>query len=443
MKKLNSFKTLTILFLSVFLMSACDNDDDIIVPVEEDNIVETAIASGYNTLAAALVEAGLADDLQATGPFTVFAPTDAAFAAIGISPENVGEVENLESILLYHVLSGAYSAADFSSGAIETLNGESLSLDVSSGVTINGNVEVVDPFNVETSNGIIHTVNAVIMPQQPSIVELVTSNENFSILEAALVKAGLVEALSAEGPFTVFAPTNAAFEVAGITSLDDYTAEELTSILLYHVVSGSVMSSDLENGQVVATLNESANLYVSVNDNGVFINGKTMVTTADIAATNGVVHVIDQTLIPPTKDIVSIAIDAGFSKLAEALTEAGLVTALQGEGPFTVFAPTDAAFTELYSRLGVSGPAEIDDATLAAVLKYHVIAGARVFSSDLSDGAMPTTLQGGTVTINIGENVTVTDKDPVSEDAVVAPTDILGTNGVIHVVNHVLLPVAL
>lgn len=278
--------------------------------------------------------------------------------------------------------------------------------------------------------------------KENSIVDIVVNDENFSILEAALVKAGLVNALSADGPFTVFAPTNAAFEAAGITSLDGLTAQELTPILLYHVVGGNVLSSDLVNGQMVPTLNESAELYLSVNGSGIFINGQTEVTAADIPASNGTIHVIDQTLIPPSKDVVGIAIDGGFTKLAEALTEAGLVATLQGAGPFTVFAPTDTAFDELYARLGVSGPSEIDDATLAAVLTYHVVAG-RVFSSDLTDGVMPETLQGGTVTINIGSNITVTDVDPVSQDATVSPADILGTNGVVHVIDHVLLPVAL
>jgi transforming growth factor-beta-induced protein len=206
------------------------------------------------------------------------------------------------------------------------------------------------------------------------------------------------------------------------------------------VVNGSVASSELQNGQAVTTLNES-DFYLSIND-GVFINGKTMVNTPDVEASNGVIHVIDQTLVPPTQDIVEIAIDAGFTKLAEALTEAGLVETLQGEGPFTVFAPTDAAFDALYQRLGVGSPAEIDDATLEAVLTYHVL-GARVFSSDLTDGATPETLQSGTVTINIGDNVTLADMDSESADAVVASADILGTNGVIHVIDQILLPVEL
>ena len=276
--------------------------------------------------------------------------------------------------------------------------------------------------------------------ENESIVDIVVRDQNFSTLEAALTKAGLVDALSADGPFTVFAPTNAAFQAAGITNLDDYTPEELREVLLYHVVNGKANSSSLQDGQEVATLNDS-DIYVSLND-GVFINGNTEVTTADVEATNGVIHVIDRALVSPSQDIVEIAVAAGFTRLAEAVTEAGLVEALQGDGPFTVFAPTNAAFDALYQRLGVNGPAEIDDDTLVAVLTYHVL-GARVFSSDLSDGATPTTMQTGTVEINLGNDVTITDKDPVSADAKVTSTDILATNGVIHVIDQILLPVAL
>lgn len=276
--------------------------------------------------------------------------------------------------------------------------------------------------------------------EKESIVDIVVRDQNFSTLEAALTKAGLVEAFSAAGPFTVFAPTNAAFQAAGITNLDDYTAEELQEILLYHVVNGKVNSSNLQDGQEVTALNES-DFFISLND-GIFVNGNTEVTTADVEATNGVIHVIDRTLVPPSQDLVEIAVAAGFTRLAEAVTEAGLVGTLQGDGPFTVFAPTNAAFDALYQRLGVSGPAAIDDETLVAVLTYHVL-GARLFSSDLSDGATPTTLQSGTLEINLGNNVTITDKDPGSADATVTSTDILGTNGVIHVIDQILLPVAL
>ncbi len=130
------------------------------------------------------------------------------------------------------------------------------------------------------------------------------------------------------------------------------------------------------------------------------------------------------------------------SLLNAALIKAGLVEALSADGPFTVFAPTDEAFDALYNRLGVTSPAQIDDAKLEAVLTYHVL-GARIFSSDLTDGAMPETLQSGTVTVNLGDNVTVTDVDSGSSDAVITSTDILGTNGVIHVIDQILLPIEL
>src|SRR5690606_994450 len=145
--------------------------------------------------------------------------------------------------------------------------------------------------------------------ERESIVDIVVRDQNFSTLEAALTKAGLVEALSADGPFTVFAPTNAAFQAAGITDLEDYTVDQLREVLLYHVVNGKVNASNLQDGQEVATLNEM-DFYVSLNE-GVVINGATKVTTADVEATNGVIHVVDRVLLPPSQDIVEIAVAAG------------------------------------------------------------------------------------------------------------------------------------
>ncbi|HKL67304.1 MAG TPA: fasciclin domain-containing protein, partial [Bacteroidales bacterium] len=216
------------------------------------------------------------------------------------------------------------------------------------------------------------------------------------------------------------------------------------------LLDGVVMSTDLPATSAAAPATVSAvggDFYLSNmgGDAGVFINGSTQVIATDIDPSegngdaNGVVHVIDRTLVPPSEDIVAIAIAQGFSELAAALTEAGLVSTLQGSGPFTVFAPTDAAFDALYASLGASGPADVDDATLEAVLLYHVL-GLRAFSSDLEDGLSATTLSNGeTFTVNFtNDGVTLT--DGTNADANVTATDVLGTNGVIHVIDQVILP---
>ncbi|MFO7852822.1 MAG: fasciclin domain-containing protein [Bacteroidota bacterium] len=247
---------------------------------------------------------------------------------------------------------------------------------------------------------------------------------------------------------TLFAPTNDAFTAAGITELPDQAT--LDAVLAYHLIDGVVMSSDLPNTTAAAPATVNAvggDLYLSNKGDGAFLNGNTQISITDIdpsegaGTANGIVHVIDRTLVPPSQDIVAIADEAGFTKLYEALDEAGLVSTLEGSGPFTVFAPTNEAFDDLYSALGVSGPADVDDATLEAVLLYHVL-GLRAFSTDLEDGLLATTLSDdATFTINIsGSDVTIT--DGAGETANITSVNVLGTNGVIHVIDKVILPPA-
>ena len=413
---------------------------------------------GLSILLGILTSAGYEDLLTAasteTSTLTVFAPNNAAFNALlnslGLT---LGDLtpEIVRDIIEYHILPQTVLAADLMAQDYPTLL-----TDESIGVTLDPisiDAAGVVTADIETSNGVIHIIDEVLLPSEPkavagSVVGIAYFNKEFTTLVAALRKAELVETLLMEGPYTVFAPDNAAFEAAGITDLSTLTKEALEPILLYHVLGSEVLAADLSNGDAVPTLNpDGASFYLSINDNGNFINGATTITGTDLQASNGVVHTIDLTLTPPPSDIVQLAIDGGYSRLAEALTEAGLVMTLQGDGPFTVFAPTNEAFDALYATLMVDGPADIDDALLEDVLTYHVLSG-RVFSSDLSDGLQPETLSDATdpsqITINIGDGVTITDNsDDTADDATVGPTDKLGTNGVIHEINAVLLPVTL
>lgn len=293
---------------------------------------------------------------------------------------------------------------------------------------------------VMISTGCSDDDEGAMAPAGPDDIATIASNDTqFSTLVAALDKAGLVSTFQAAGTFTVFAPTNDAFAEAGITSLDNLTGDDLTPILEYHVLGAEVGSGALASGPVTSL---NGDFYVSVNTSGAYINGKTKIIGTDIDASNGIIHVLDRAIVPPSQDIIQIAIDAGFSKLAEALTEADLITTLQGSGPFTVFAPTDAAFEMLYTTLGVNGPAEIDDDLLNAVLTYHVVSG-RVFSTDLpnvTDG-VAATLQGADITFDLGtlqidDAAVGNDNSQLDADNL----DILGTNGVIHVIDKVLLP---
>ncbi len=281
-----------------------------------------------------------------------------------------------------------------------------------------------------------------------NIVQTAEGNANLSSLVAALKRADLVGALEGTGPFTVFAPTNAAFatflQANGFATVNDVPVDVLKQVLLYHVVSGKVASTDLSTGYVntLATFGTSTtnlSLYVNL-ASGVKINDAT-VTTADVAASNGIVHVVDKVLAPAT--VVNHALNnPNFSTLVAALTRSDLgvnyVTLLSGAGPFTVFAPTNAAFTALLAELGAPNLAAIDAPTLNAVLQYHVVNGANVRSSQLVEGQEVTTFAGGKFKIGLAGGAKITDaRNRVSNIVIV---DVQGTNGVVHAIDKVLLP---
>ncbi len=276
------------------------------------------------------------------------------------------------------------------------------------------------------------------MMQTKNIVDVASADPNFSILVAALNKAGLAGTLQGDGPFTVFAPTNEAFTSLlsdlGISSLDDLSAETLKPILLYHVLSGKVLSTDLTNGYVntLSSGPDQTKISLEVDKQNVRLNGSSSITTADIMASNGVIHVIDKVLLPPT--VVGLAINnPAFSILVEAVVKADLAGTLSGTGPFTVFAPTNAAFEALFTQLGVSGIADLTREQLTPILLYHVVSG-NVVSTQLTTGDVNTL--NGSLSVNVGSSVTLNG----STQVVVA--DVQGTNGVVHAIDKVLLPSA-
>jgi uncharacterized surface protein with fasciclin (FAS1) repeats len=285
-----------------------------------------------------------------------------------------------------------------------------------------------------------------------NIVELAQENaENLSTLVAALQRADLVSTLQGAGPFTVFAPTNAAFADAlkalGFAKLEDVPVATLRSILLYHVVSGDVRSAAINTGYVSSlspfgtSTTVTVSLFVEKDANGVRINKDVKVTTPDLPATNGVVHIVDKVIVPPT--VVNNALNnPAFSSLVAALTRADLgvnyVQILSGAGPFTVFAPTNAAFTSLLQELNLPNLAAIPVATLNAVLQYHVVRDANVRSSQLTNGQSVTTFGGGKFTVNTTGGAKITDaRSRVSNIVVV---DVQATNGVVHAIDKVILP---
>lgn len=282
-----------------------------------------------------------------------------------------------------------------------------------------------------------------------TITGIAKSNSNFTLLYQALVKAELVETLKGTTPYTVFAPTDAAFtaflKTTPYATINDVPKEALTQILLNHVVSGTVKSTDLTNGYV-KTLAKSAtsgmntmSLYVNLNS-GVRLNGVASVSTPDIKATNGYIHIVDAVINLPT--IVTHALaNNNFTSLVGALTKAGqpdFVTILSGTGPFTVFAPTNDAFTALNTELAPGGIAGVSTENLTKVLLYHVVSG-NILAANLTEGQIVNTIQD---TQNFSVQLTGGAKIKDNNDRIstIVATDVQCSNGVIHVLNQVLLP---
>lgn len=293
------------------------------------------------------------------------------------------------------------------------------------------------------------------MPTTNTIKDKVVADASFSILEKAVVKAGLDATLASTGPFTVFAPDDAAFTASGITTttIDALTADQLKKILLYHVLASKVMAADVPagpNAKVLTANSPADSIFVTKNSSGVFING-IQVTATDVAADNGVIHKIGRVLMPASGNVVETAIatsggDNGLDSLVAAIVRAdgaapGLISTLSTVN-LTVFAPTNKAFRDLLSALSLNSIAEIPINTLTAVLQYHVVPG-RVFSSDLSNGNV-TMLAGGITTINLtngtGGGPTVLGNGNAGATSNIIATNVVATNGVVHVIDRVLLP---
>ena len=281
-----------------------DNTKKTMKVAAEMDIVDTAVAAGsFNTLAAALGAADLVDALKGDGPFTVFAPTDKAFANLPkgtvqtlLKPENKAL---LQAILTYHVVPGNLSAKDVVGGhSLVTLNGQKINLDTSDGVKVDGaNVVKTD---ISTTNGTIHVIDAVIMPSTKDIIDTAIEAGSFKTLAAALGAAELVETLQSDGPFTVFAPTDEAFAALPAGTVESLLKPEnkakLQAVLTYHVVPGRIYAADaIEAGQAKTV--QGSKVTIKAKDGNVTVDGANVVA-ADIDSTNGVIHVIDAVILP-------------------------------------------------------------------------------------------------------------------------------------------------
>jgi len=279
----------------------------------------------------------------------------------------------------------------------------------------------------------------------PNVVELAQATPSLSILVEAVVAADLAGTLSAPGPITVFAPTNDAF-AALLEELQLTKAQLLAdkplleAVLGYHVLAGRVLKAQVPAGKAITTSQGGIFKIDPVGADLVITDGRNRtakITATDIPASNGVVHVIDRVILPADKTIVQTAQALPqFSILVEAVVAAGLVDDLSAAGPFTVFAPTNDAFAALLDELQLTKAQLLANTTLlGAVLGYHVLP-ARVLKADVVPGVQPATLQGET--FSIGATLTITDQR--ARTAGIAATDVLASNGVIHVIDRVILP---
>ncbi len=540
------------------MMIVCLCASPLSVADPNENIPTNAQNTGvHNSLVAALAQAELVGVLEGNGPFTVFAPTDQAFADAGINLTALDNAEGkaiLTDILLYHVYSGSVLSGDVTDGMTATMvNGDYAAFTVDDGVKIND--ATVTTADVVSSNGVIHVIDKVLSPPvdvfvsdgamsepyfqfytdpagEDVLAEIdisknykfqrtnnpsthpfyigdtgyntessdnliivgdgssssgIENDQSFTVffregfttddtlsyyctvhstmiaafaltapttlqdiptvatntgvhnsLVAALVKADLVGNLQTTGPFTVFAPTDQAFTDAGI-DLDAITTTDeigvLTDILLYHVYSGAVYSADVTDGLTVTMVNGDEASF-TVNGGTVKV-GDATVTTADVVATNGVIHVVDKVLMPPADlvDIAAVAASTGaHDSLVAALTKADLVTTVQGDGPFTVFAPTDQAFADAGIDLD-SFTTDEQIATLRDILLYHVFSGT-VYAANVTDGLTVTMVNGDDASFAVNDGAVKIG------DATVTAADVVASNGVIHVIDKVLMPPA-
>ena len=416
-----------------------------------DNIVEAlADRPEFSTLVTAVTEAGLADALAEAEDITVFAPSNEAFARI---PEDtltalLSDKEALTALLLYHVAPGATSYRDFETGGLDTLL-EGSRLEITSKSYYWGWYRIVSvdearitQANLRASNGIIHRINAVLDPGYepvPSILDIAAGNPDFSILAELLGQAGFARSLGSDHVnLTVFAPTNAAFEALGAETLETVAGDVhlLRSILKNHIARGSLDSATLGEAGSVRTLLR-LNLPVGSNDTsatGLGVDGKP-IDAADIQASNGIVHVVGEVLVPPMPEsLVDVAVAReDLSTFVTAVTAAELVDtfdSIRKWPAYTIFAPNNAAFGALPEGTLETLLADPTGA-LAEVLQLHVVRG-RFPSRNLSDGQVLHSLSGEQLTVSIS------DGEVRINGALVAETDLNAENGILHIMGGVI-----
>jgi len=430
-------------------------DGETLIPDTGNNIISVLQSDGnFETLVTAIDTAGLTELLSSTNTFTLFAPSDSAFDALGADTVDtlLADPDTLSNILLFHVIPD--QAVD--AAAATDLAGTSVATAIESTVAISSNGEslfvndaTVTRADIEASNGIIHEIDAVLTPPADSgdgddsnsagdVFAIVQADGSFDTLTTALEATGLDNILAnTDETFTLFAPNDAAFEALGTETVNALLADtdQLTNILLFHVISGQAVDAATAislTGTTVPSANGDP-LAISVNGAELMINDATVVR-ADINTSNGLVHEIDTVLLPPTEVdlIATLATLPDYSTLLSLLQSADLVTTLEDDkDTFTIFAPNNAAFEALDAAL-LAGLAN-DEISLSTVLLGHVADGSL-------DSAALTELAGQNVSTFGGAEraVAVADGTLTIGGATVILPDVTASNGIIHGIDTVL-----
>lgn len=425
------------------------------VLAQSQTIYDIAAGDGnFSTLATALDLTHLDDILDCESGicrFTTFAPTDSAFAKLpsGLLDKLVTEdwEAHLRGILLYHVAYGIIGSTDISDkGSIDTIFGERLNTTVEGDSVKINDVNVVKA-DVKASNGVVHVIDGVLIPpfMANDVIATAQNAGIFNTLLAAVDAADLTATLQGDGPFTLFAPTDSAFETLGAAAVQSLLKDipTLTDILTYHVIAGEiVLGSELGRNNTLTTV-QGGSIDVHIWNfwffQYVYLNDGVNILVKDILTSNGVIHVIDTVLIPTNTSLPEPTIteileaDPNFKTLSTALSTAGLSDTLNGDGPFTLFAPTNAAF----DALGAETIAALlaDPKGLSEILTYHVVAG-EVYSDDLTSGAVET-VNGADLIVDVGFFHVY-----LNGNTYVVHVDQKASNGVIHTIDSVLIPPA-
>ena len=465
---MDRFVKLLLVILTLAFVQGCNDDDDkknVVTPPSESlsTIVDVAVSAGnFTTLVAALQATGLDDTLADTSKsYTVFAPTDDAFALLGEDTINalLADTDKLSKILTYHVVEGsvdAEAAIGLAGTTVNTVNGQKIALSLS-GETLLVNTSSVTNPDVTADNGIIHIVDAVLIPGEENqsaptnnIIETAQQAGNFTTLLAALEATNLTSVLSdTSAEFTVFAPTDEAFEAVGEKMLNTLLAnpDVLSSILKQHVLASKVDSVTAMslNGKSAETVQGNQQAIAINSETNTLTFGGANITMTDINTTNGFIHVIDAVVVGDIElpqsygTLADVATSNGnFTTLLAALNATGLDTLVADPtNTFTVFAPTDAAFAALGQDTIDALLADTD--TLKNILQYHLIADATV----LQDAAVSVaTSENNKASMANGDmaSLTYVDSTLFINDAAVTAANVTADNGVIHVLNKVIMP---